>query len=156
VPEDNDQCIACRLHKGELSAPGGTIYRDHLWVLEHCIEPIPLAGWLVLKPIRHVESFADLTAEEASSFGPLTHRITKAMTEVIEPAKIYLSMYMEGANAAHLHVHLIPRRKETPMDRRGPWIFEYLRKRGASEENQSDIALAVEIALRIRMLLSQR
>lgn len=88
-------CIACRLHRGALSAPGGTICRDNLWILEHIIEPIPMAGWLVLKPVRHVESFAELKRDEAASFGPLVHRITRAMTEVIRPVKIYLSMYME-------------------------------------------------------------
>ena len=73
MSEIYEKCIACRLHRGELSAPGGTIVRDHLWVLEHIVEPIPMVGWLVLKPVRHVESFAELTPEEASSFGPLTH-----------------------------------------------------------------------------------
>jgi diadenosine tetraphosphate (Ap4A) HIT family hydrolase len=155
VPTLHEECIACRLHKGELSAPGGPILRNHLWVLEHIIEPIPMAGWLVLKPVRHVESFAELTLEEASSFGPLTRRITMAMTEVIRPAKIYLSMYMEGANAAHLHVHLIPRMENTPSERRGPWIFEYARESSATLKNLGDVAFATQIASSVRLLLNQ-
>jgi diadenosine tetraphosphate (Ap4A) HIT family hydrolase len=151
----HQECIACRLHRGELSAPGGTILRDHLWVLEHIVEPIPIAGWLVLKPVRHVESFAELTPEEALSFGPLTHRVTQAMNEVIRPAKIYLSMYMEGANAAHLHVHLIPRMNDTPADRRGPRIFEYARESSSTGKSRGDVALAAQIASRVRLLLRQ-
>lgn len=151
----HQECIACRLHEGELSAPGGPIYRDRLWVLEHIVEPIPMAGWLVLKPVRHVESFAELTPEEASSFGPLTHRITMAMTEVIRPAKIYLSMYMEGANAAHLHVHLIPRMNDTPADRRGPRIFEYARESSDTGQNLGDVDVATQVASRVRLLLNQ-
>ena len=112
-----------------------------------------MAGWLVLKPVRHVESFAELTPEEASAFGPLTRRITMAMTEVIRPAKIYLSMYMEAANSAHLHVHLIPRMDDTPLDRRGPKIFEYVRESNATHSNLGDVALAEQIASRIRLLL---
>ena len=153
MPELNEQCIACRLHRGEASAPGGTIHRYALWVLEHILEPIPLAGWLVLKPVRHVESFAELTAEEASAFGPLARRVTAAMTEVLRPAKIYLSMYMEALNAAHLHVHLIPRMDDTPPNRRGPGIFEYAREATASRRNLADVGLAVEIVSRIRLLL---
>jgi len=155
VPKLHEQCIACRLHRGDLSAPGGPIYRDDLWVLEHIIEPIPMAGWLVLKPVRHVESFAELTPDEASAFGPLTRRVTIAMTEVIRPAKIYLSMYMEGANAAHLHVHLIPRMDDTTPNRRGPWIFEYARESTVTRTNLGDVALATQVASRVRLLLDQ-
>jgi histidine triad (HIT) family protein len=151
----NQECIACRLHRGELVAPGGVIHKDHLWVLEHIIEPIPMTGWLVLKPLRHVESFAELTPEEASAFGPLTRRVTIAMTEVIRPAKIYLSMYMEGTNAAHLHVHLIPRMDDTPPDRRGPWIFECARESASARRNIADITLPRQVVSRLRLMLSQ-
>jgi hypothetical protein len=53
------------VHKGELLAPGGAIQRDDLWVPEHIVEPIPMAGRLVLKPVRRVERFAELMPEEA-------------------------------------------------------------------------------------------
>jgi diadenosine tetraphosphate (Ap4A) HIT family hydrolase len=77
------------------------------------------------------------------------------MTEVIRPAKIYLSMYMEGANAAHLHVHLIPRMDATPLDRRGPRIFEYARESSSTGKSLGDVAQAAQIAARVRLLLSE-
>ncbi|MGH7780422.1 MAG: HIT family protein [Candidatus Binataceae bacterium] len=124
-------------------------------MLEHIVEPIPIAGWLVLKTVRHVESFAELTPGEAEVFGPLTRRITMAMTEVIRPTKIYLSMYMEGTNAAHLHVHLIPRSDDTPTDRCGPWIFEYARESTAAGRNLADVAAVRDLVARIRAALGQ-
>jgi diadenosine tetraphosphate (Ap4A) HIT family hydrolase len=148
-------CITCRLNRGEwTSPPGGTIYRDRLWVLEHAIEPIPLVGWLVLKPYRHVEAFADLSEEEAASFGPLTHCITRAMTELLHPAKIYLSLYAEAQDFPHVHIHLIPRFDDTPADRRGPHVFRYLSEAGASGRNGGDVGAAARLAEQMREILA--
>ena len=146
-------CVTCRLTRGELPSPGGVIYQDDLWQLQHDIEPIALVGWLILKPLRHVEAFADLTPEEAAAFGPLTRRITRAMTEVLHPAKIYLSLYAEAAGFAHLHVHLIPRYADTPPERRGPGIFAYLRESKASGRNRGTIAEVEHATVAIREAL---
>ena len=147
-------CYTCRINRGEIRVPGGPIYRDALWCLEHNLEPIPLVGWLVLKPLRHVEAFADLTVAEAAAFGPLTRRITQAMTAVLHPTKIYLSMYMEAPGFAHLHVHLIPRFADTPLDRRGPDVFAYLRESKTSGRNLGDVAAAVQCASALREFLA--
>jgi diadenosine tetraphosphate (Ap4A) HIT family hydrolase len=152
-PATRSGCYTCRINSGEIAAPGGPIYRDALWCLEHSIAPVPLAGWLVLKPLRHVEAFADLTMEEAAAFGPLTRRITQAMTEVLHPEKIYLSMYMEAPEFAHLHVHLIPRFEDTPLDHRGPGVFAYLRESKTSGRSGDDTDKAARCALAIRDLL---
>ncbi len=141
-------CYTCRHNRGELHTPGGVIYQDALWSLQHAAEPVPLVGWLVLKPLRHVEAFADLTPEEAASFGPLVHRITRAMTEVLRPVKVYLSMYMESA--PHLHVHLIPRYVDIPTERRGADIFDYLRVSIATGRNNGDIATVERAVAAIR------
>ncbi len=146
-------CYTCRINSGEIAVPGGYIYRDTLWCLEHSIEPIPLVGWLVLKPLRHVEAFADLTVEEAATFGPLTRQITQAMTDVLHPKKIYLSMYMEAPEFAHLHVHLIPRFEDTPADRRGPGVFAYLRDSKTGAHNAGDADEAARCAHAIRSML---
>ncbi|HEX5572882.1 MAG TPA: HIT family protein, partial [Ktedonobacterales bacterium] len=100
-------CVACRANRGAIVAPGGALYDDGLWRLEHTFEPIPMVGWLVLKPPRHVESLADLTADEAAALGPLLQRITRAMRETLAPAKVYAALFAESV--AHLHIHLIPR-----------------------------------------------
>jgi diadenosine tetraphosphate (Ap4A) HIT family hydrolase len=150
---EEQECLTCRLNEGEGRAPGGVIYQDGLWRLEHAIEPIPMAGWLVLKPLRHVEHFADLTPEEAAVFGPLTRQITQAMREVLRPEKIYLSLYAEAVGFAHLHVHIIPRFAGTPDDRRGPRVFDYLRESSQTGRNLADVQEAVRVAAAIRHLL---
>lgn len=97
----SDSCLTCRFNRDEIASLGGPIYRDALWRLEHVNEPIPLVGWLVLKPMRYVEAFADLTEEEAAAFGPLTRRVTQAMTEVLRPIKTYLSLFTDRAPTRH-------------------------------------------------------
>jgi diadenosine tetraphosphate (Ap4A) HIT family hydrolase len=128
------------------------VYEDALWRAEHAIEPIPMVGWLVLKPVRHVESFADLTTEEAAGFGPIAHRLAGAMTAELGLIKVYLSLYAEAEGFAHVHVHLIPRRADMPADRRGPRAFEYLREASA-RGNQADVAEAARVAAAIRARL---
>ena len=145
-------CGTCRANRGELAAPGGVIYEDALWRAEHAIEPIPMVGWLVLKPLRHVESFADLTPEEAASFGAIAHRLAGAMAAELGATKVYLSLYAEAEHFPHVHVHLIPRRADLPADRRGPRVFEYLREASA-RGNQADVAEAARVAAAIRARL---
>jgi RimJ/RimL family protein N-acetyltransferase/diadenosine tetraphosphate (Ap4A) HIT family hydrolase len=145
-------CITCSLNEVS-TAPGGPIVDTSLWRLEHVIEPVPMAGWLVLKPFRHVEAFADLEPREAAELGPLLCAITRGMTEVLSPAKIYLSMFMEGEGFTHLHIHIIPRAADVPPDRRGPHVFEYLRETKSREPDAERTARAVSIATELRRRL---
>jgi len=151
-----EDCITCRINRGEATCgPGGVLYRDRLWVLEHAIEPIPMVGWLVLKTYRHVETFADLTEDEAITFGPLTRLVTRAMTQVLEPVKVYLNLYAEAKDFPHLHVHLIPRFADTPPDHRGPHIFQYLSAAVRSGQNGGDIEEAARVAAQIRARIDE-
>jgi diadenosine tetraphosphate (Ap4A) HIT family hydrolase len=64
-----DGCGICRADRAQ--PPGGAIHNDGIWRVEHIAQPIPLLGWLVLAPARHVTTFADLSAGESAHFGPL-------------------------------------------------------------------------------------
>ncbi|MGI8915538.1 MAG: HIT family protein [Chloroflexota bacterium] len=145
-------CGTCRANRGELPAPGGVIYQDLLWRLEHILAPIPLAGWLVLKPLRHVEALADLTGEEAATFGPLVQRITRAMREVMQPVKVYLCQFSEAEHFAHIHFHMIPRHADIPKEQRGPAVFELL-STARLGSNLAPIKEAERIAAAVRTQL---
>jgi diadenosine tetraphosphate (Ap4A) HIT family hydrolase len=149
----NAACVTCRANRGEMPAPGGVIYADSLWCVEHTFEPIPMVGWLVAKPQRHVEAFADLTPEEAAAFGPLIRRVTAAMTDILKPVKVYVSLYAESENAAHIHFHLIPRHDGMPADRIGPWIFRFLEEAHRDRRNLGDVQEAAQVAQAIRARL---
>lgn len=147
-------CVACRATRGEIVAPGGALYDDGLWRLEHTFEPLPMVGWLVLKPLRHVENVADLTPDEAAALGPLLRRIVAAMNETVSPAKVYAALFAEAV--AHLHIHLIPRAPGLSDALRGPNVFQLLSAASRSGANQGDSAEARRVALAIKQRLEAR
>lgn len=149
----HDACVTCRANRGELPAPGGVIYEDAFWRLEHTFEPIPMVGWLVLKPLRHIESVADLTPDEAAGLGPLMQRTAAAMTDILKAVKVYVSLYAEAENAAHIHVHPIPRADGHPADRLGPGVFHFLAEAHREGRNLGDIEAAARAADAIRARL---
>jgi diadenosine tetraphosphate (Ap4A) HIT family hydrolase len=130
------------------------IYDDGIWTVEHALEPIPMVGWLVVVPHRHVETLADLTDQEAETLGPLLRRVTQAMTETLEPERVYMTLYAEKPGYQHLHVHLIPRFDDTPLSRRGPEIFRYMEDAARSGANQGDIEEARRLVQRLRLRLA--
>jgi diadenosine tetraphosphate (Ap4A) HIT family hydrolase len=147
------ECGTCRANRGEIPTPGGVIYQDELWRLEHTFEPIPLVGWLVLKSLRHIEVFADFTDDEAATLGPLIRRTTAAMLEALQPTKVYVCQFSEAEGFAHLHFHLIPRFADTPAELRGPHVFDLLRQATEQRRNLADLAEAAKAADAIRDVL---
>ena len=141
-------CLTCRANRGEFMAPGGVIYQDALWRLEHSLESIPMIGWLILKPLRHVEAFADLTPDEAASLDPLVRRITGAMTEVLAPARVYVCLYAEAVS--HVHFHLIPRDPQMAREHWGPGVFDLLSAASDQGRSLADVGAAAQAAMAIR------
>ena len=144
-----DGCSTCRANQGAIPAPGGVIYQDRLWRLEHTFEWIPMVGWLVLKPLRHVEAFAELTEAEAATLGPLIRSATIAMTQVLQPAKIYVVQFAES-ELGHVHIHLIPRWQDTPAELRGPDVFSLLNTATHEQRNLGAPEAAAKTAVAIR------
>ncbi|MFC8197459.1 HIT family protein [Streptomyces sp. NPDC057298] len=88
--------------------PGGTVLRTPLWVVEHCVGPLPL-GTLVVKPLRHVLHVADLTPDESAELGPLLRRVTTAVTAVTCPEQVYVCLWSHaGAVPGHIHFVVQP------------------------------------------------
>ena len=145
-------CGTCKGVRGELGAPSGVIYEDRLWHLDHIAPPIPMAGWLVLKPKRHVESVAKLTPAEARAFGPLVARAAAALEKATGVKKVYVGLFGEAKDFPHIHAHLIPRPLDLSDDLRGPLIFALMR----TETDRASLSDAERIAARVRTALRRR
>ena len=119
------ECLACLVNSGAQSPPGGVIWNDGLWQVDHRVHPCPTLGWLIVKPVRHVEFFDDLTPEEASAFGPLLKRVTAALRKSLpqSPTKVYTVLLAESADCPHIHFHVVPRMEGDPVEFRGPRVF---------------------------------
>lgn len=144
-------CFACDVNAGRVSVPGGFIHRDDLWVVDHAIglkptDPIPLKGFLIICPVRHVEQLHQLTDEEWANFGLLFSDVCKALSSVMQPEKIYACSF--GEEVGHVHWYVIPRMAGMPKSGqdvlRG--IFKE-RKWACSLKDASDVSLEVKQGL---------
>ena len=111
--------------------------------------PIAMAGWLVLKPKRHIESIAALTPAEARTLGPLIARTAAALERATGAKKVYVALFAEARSFAHIHIHLIPRPHRLSARLRGPLIFELMR----TDKDRAPLSEAERIAEHVRRAL---
>lgn len=71
-----------------------------------------LPGFLIVKPIRHCEHIAHLSAEEAARLGPILQRTTQAVMKVVGAEKVYVVSL--GELVKHIHFCIIPRCQGMP------------------------------------------
>lgn len=113
----NHSCPICDRQKS--SAP---LYEDEYWVVRHSTET-NIVGYMLIEAKRHFLDMADATENEASSFGPLLARVTKAVHRLTKAERVYT--FTLGEVVPHHHVHVIPRTSQLPRAYRGRGILTY-------------------------------
>ena len=145
-------CLACDLTAGRQPLPSGTILRTDFWTVEHCIGPLGV-GTLILKPLRHVLRFAELTFDEAAEFGPLLHRVSAAVVEEAGADQTYICEWSHaGFEPGHIHFLVQPawNSQREQFARPGPFLQVAM-----FEENRPlDEAAVIEFCERIRARLA--
>ncbi len=63
--EKKTNCLVCLTLCGEAAPPGGVIYEDPHWLVDHALPPVYFRGQLILKLKRHCEHLAELTPAES-------------------------------------------------------------------------------------------
>lgn len=121
-------CMACDNNARVADLPPRELVavNEH-WRVAHSFDSA-LAGWLVVMPRRHVTALHELTAEEVAPLGPLLHRLSAALVEVIGCQKAYLMFFAEKEGFSHLHIHVVPRMAGFGPDERGPGVFRFLQQ----------------------------
>lgn len=136
--------MACDVIEGRVQAPGGVIHEDEHWLVDHSVSPVMLAGFLIVKPKRHVEHIADLLPEEAASMGQVLRDTSLALLRVAKPDKVYVASF--GSLVKHVHFYLIPRLPSMPEDLTGAELLtEVFSGRWAATDEE-----AAEVARRVR------
>jgi diadenosine tetraphosphate (Ap4A) HIT family hydrolase len=93
--------------------PGGVIYQDDFWHVDSVVPPVIWRGFLIVKLKRHCEHLAELTPEESAALGPVLRGTCAAVTEALQPAKVYVCSFGDGVK--HVHFWVLPRpRKMRP------------------------------------------
>lgn len=138
----SSECYAC-----EQSGPDAPFrerfVREDGWRVAHDFNS-SLEGWLVLAPLRHVHALDELTADEALVLGDLLRKASVALKAVTGCEKTYVMLFAEAEGFAHLHVHVVPRMRDQPDERRGPDVFGYLKDgRPVPPERRHEIAEAL-------------
>ncbi len=109
-------CIGCEIVMGNVLPPGGILYNDTYWTVNHVVgNPRPLLrGMLILQPKRHVEHIHELTIDEISASAPIIRNLCISVNKVLAPEKIYVCSFGEGVK--HVHFVILPRSKEMPSN----------------------------------------
>lgn len=107
-----NKCTICDEVEGRLTAPGGPIYDDGLWLVSHHTGRYTDPGELIVKLRRHVESLADLSAAEAAALGPLLSAGAQAVDRVVRPERVYVASF--GERVRHVHFYILPRTAALP------------------------------------------
>ena len=102
-----EACFICRKHAGQEAAPpGGYIYEDEHWLVCHAPGKLGPLGTLFVESRRHFLDYAEMTDEEAASFGELLKKVYAALREHTQAERIYQLSTMEGK--PHYHCWLVP------------------------------------------------
>ncbi|MGK2950423.1 MAG: HIT family protein [Acidimicrobiales bacterium] len=121
-------CLTCQLveRRDAGEAPlWDAIVRTPHWDVVHAFGTA-VEGWLVLVVRRHLTSVADLSDQEAAELGPLIRDVSSAVQRAVDCDKTYVVQFAEHPQHPHVHVHVIPRRRDLPDERQGPRVFSLL------------------------------
>ncbi len=101
-------CPICRKHAGELAQPpGGYIHLDPHWRVCHAPLDAGPTGMLLVEAQRHFLDYAEMTPDEATSYGELLKRLYLCLKLLTGAERIYQLVLLDGA--PHFHTWLIPR-----------------------------------------------
>jgi histidine triad (HIT) family protein len=133
-------CLFCRIVAGTHDA--AIVFRDDhsLAFLDH--RPL-FPGHCLLMPRNHVETLAELPAEEISPLFGTAQRISHAMEEALGAEGSFVAINNRVSQSVpHLHIHVVPRKRKDGL--RG---FFWPRGKYASAEEMEEIRLKVERAV---------
>jgi diadenosine tetraphosphate (Ap4A) HIT family hydrolase len=86
---DDVECAICARLRGERrqeEPPAGYLYEDSRWLVYHAPVEIATLGQLFLISRRHYLDFAEMTEDEAASFGVLMRSLYSALKQVVPAA----------------------------------------------------------------------
>lgn len=97
-------CMSCDIVSGKLVPPGGMIYQDQYVTLAGDVE-VPIEGFIILAPKRHITSIVELTEIERYKLMEVLNLSIKALKElgICDDVEIYQE------EKHHLHIWILPK-----------------------------------------------
>ncbi|MEV4807736.1 hypothetical protein AB0K18_47745 [Nonomuraea sp. NPDC049421] len=131
-------CPYCTLIDAAKEPLGGWVHRDAFWLVHHGPAENSRSGTMKIISRRHFVDFADMSAEEAASFGPLLARLDRALRATTDAERVHLVSTRDRVQ--HFHAWLYPRPAAHPL--RGT---DFL---AAPQDSDPDVAEAAARAVR--------
>lgn len=119
------ECYACERNADAVLPPRECAAKLGIWRAAHAFNST-LPGWMVLVPDRHVDSIAELSADESADLGRLIHGVSAALVSELGALKSYVMLFAEAPGFSHLHVHIVPRMADFVDENKGPKVFVHL------------------------------
>ena len=101
-------CPSCAFANHEWSIECGIAYEDELFVVSQDWE-LPIAGFIVVSPKRHIENMSDLSDEEREKAFNLTNEIIKILKK--HNVCDRFNVIFEEKSGRHFHIWVMPRHK---------------------------------------------
>jgi len=140
-------CLFCRIVAREVEAAIVFEDNDSLAFLDH--RPL-FPGHCLLIPKRHCETLADLPAESIEPFFRNVQMLTGAVERAMGAEGSFVAINNRiSQSVAHLHVHIVPRRKGDGL-RGFFWPRQKYRDEAHLKETQAAIQAAVQTEFNAR------
>ena len=101
-------CHGCLFARHEFSLPCGIAYENNKFILSQDFE-LPIQGFFVVSPIRHIETFWELTENERVEI----FEIVNKTIEILKNNNICerFNVIFEEKKNRHFHIWIMPRHK---------------------------------------------
>ena len=109
-----EDCIFCKIIKGEI--PCFKVYEDNKVLAFEDINPIAEGHTLII-PKRHAQDLWEMSGDDLTAVHLASQKVIRAIKKALNPTGVaLLQLNGRGANqvVGHYHLHLMPRRVESP------------------------------------------
>jgi histidine triad (HIT) family protein len=136
-------CAFCSIIGG--SVPAEVVLRDEQVVA--FLDRAPLfKGHVLVVPVAHIETMADLPAAQLQPFFAAVQRVAAAMPAALGADGSFVAVNnVVSQSVPHLHAHVVPRRRKDGL--RG---FFWPRERYSDDDEASTFAAALREVLAVR------
>lgn len=107
-PHEIESCLGCEIACGKLIYDGCDIFKTKFFAVMQDFE-LPIDGFMIISPNRHVETFSQLTEEEVLDLGRLVYKVIGALKQL--GTADYFDFVFEEKPGRHLHFWIVPKHK---------------------------------------------
>lgn len=99
-------CLSCAIVQDQVEPRGGSVIRSQHFDVGQDFE-IPIPGFMIIAPLRHLHSVDEFTEAEAAEFMKILQSTRKLQRDVLGIDAVYI--HQEEDRSHHFHLWMLPR-----------------------------------------------